>query len=150
MVGRPIYELHVAESGSKVGQGVKAELTDKDSEVGQLGSNGFPRLSSKRSGGTTARIGDRQRVSARGASIAMLLTMLRGDAGRPIVDKTGLTGAFDFTLEFDPRRPGTKPGANMGPSLAQALEEQLGLKLVAAKIDVDALFVESALRVPGN
>jgi len=143
----PIYELRIAKGGSKVGQGVKAELTDNDSEVGQPGANGFPKLSSKRGGATVDGVGGRRRISARQMPIRSLESMLRGDAGRPITDKTGLTGVFDFTLEFDTRRPGTKASPDIGPSLAQAVEEQLGLELVASTVEVEKLVVDSAVRV---
>lgn len=58
---------------------------------------------------------------------------------RPVIDKTGLTGVYDFTLAFTPDFP---PGASIDslppelqklPALQDAVEEQLGLKLVPAK-----------------
>ena len=66
--------------------------------------------------------------------------------GRPVIDKTGLTGHFDFTLKFT-RETGAPPGPDSGtnddaPSLFAALEEQLGLKLVNSKGPVDTLTVE--------
>jgi uncharacterized protein (TIGR03435 family) len=59
---------------------------------------------------------------------------------RPVTDKTGLTGKFDVVLEFarDETAPGPSAGSPPGapsdtPTLVTALEEQLGLKLVAAR-----------------
>ena len=64
--------------------------------------------------------------------------------GRPVIDKTGLTGRYDFTLEWTPEPgegggpealgfpPGTQaaPATNTnGPSIFTALQEQLGLRL---------------------
>jgi len=68
-------------------------------------------------------------------------------AGRPVVDKTGLTGGYDFTLRWTPddSGPGAAP-ANPNaqwPSLFTALEEQLGLKLTPEKLPIDIIVVDS-------
>ncbi|HTZ73323.1 MAG TPA: TIGR03435 family protein [Candidatus Aquilonibacter sp.] len=57
-----------------------------------------------------------------------------GDLGRPVIDGTGLSGTYDFVIEFAPDLPlGMKaPGgdaADSGPTFLEALKEQLGLKL---------------------
>ncbi len=49
---------------------------------------------------------------------------------RPVIDRTGLSGAFDFSIEFAPQM-GATPQANSGPILVEALKDQLGLKLVS-------------------
>ncbi|HUV70337.1 MAG TPA: TIGR03435 family protein [Terracidiphilus sp.] len=54
---------------------------------------------------------------------------MRSDA-RPVIDKTGLVGVYDFTLSFMPDLP---PELQKLPALQDAVEEQLGLKLVPAK-----------------
>jgi len=74
-------------------------------------------------------------------------------AGRPVIDKTGLAGGYDFTLRWTPDDP--NPGAapadsnSQGPSLFTALEEQLGLKLVPEKQPVDIIVVDS-VEVPSD
>jgi uncharacterized protein (TIGR03435 family) len=51
---------------------------------------------------------------------------------RPLVDGTGLSGTYDFTLVWLPdRRPGQEVQDVSGPSYVEALKDQLGLKLVA-------------------
>jgi uncharacterized protein (TIGR03435 family) len=62
--------------------------------------------------------------------------------GRPVVDRTGLIGRFDFTLTWAPE------GSNdtEAPSIFTAVQEQLGLKLVPARGPVDVLVVDSAER----
>jgi uncharacterized protein (TIGR03435 family) len=52
-------------------------------------------------------------------------------AGRPVVDRTGLTGMYDFVLDFTPEVPaGANPSADPpGPTFREALRDQLGLKL---------------------
>jgi uncharacterized protein (TIGR03435 family) len=57
------------------------------------------------------------------------------NADRPVLDKTGLGGTFDFIMEFTPQFDGPLPPGETfapdpsGPTFQQALKEQLGLKL---------------------
>lgn len=62
---------------------------------------------------------------------------------RPVIDKTGLTSFFDFTLLWTPDGVAPLPEVN-APSLPTALEQQLGLRFVPTKIAVDALVVDYA------
>jgi uncharacterized protein (TIGR03435 family) len=72
------------------------------------------------------------------------LTQRLASAGeRPVVDRTGLAGEFDFILEFD------ESGAHR-PTLSTALREQLGLRLQPSRGPVDVLVVERAERPSGN
>ena len=56
-------------------------------------------------------------------------------AGRPVIDKTGLTGLYDIKLQWSDAglSPATTTDADRGPSLLTAIEEQLGLKLQSSK-----------------
>ncbi len=69
-------------------------------------------------------------------------------AGRPVMDKTGLTGGYDFTLRWTSDGSGSEDAptdANaQWPSLFTALEEQLGLKLTSEKQPIDVIVVDSA------
>lgn len=58
----------------------------------------------------------------------------------PMIDKTGLTGAYDFDLMWD---------ESSGPSLFTALQEQLGLKLEPQKVPVSFFLFDSA-QMPGE
>ena len=71
-------------------------------------------------------------------------------AGRTVVDKTGLTGKYDFHLYYDMRLPGTPAGPDdsAAPILLDALQQQLGLKLVDAKAPFDVVVVDQAQKVP--
>ena len=67
---------------------------------------------------------------------------------RPVVDKTGLTGYYDFTLLFRPELPPEfdrerlPPEVLARPSLFDAVRSQLGLKLEATKGPVQYYIVE--------
>lgn len=65
-------------------------------------------------------------------------------AGQPVVDKTGLTGTYDFTLSY---APANDPNSNL-PDFFTALQEQLGLKLQPDKVPVDFLVVDHVDKIP--
>jgi uncharacterized protein (TIGR03435 family) len=70
------------------------------------------------------------------------------DVDRLIVDKTGLTGRYDIQLKWTPNA--SQEATDQGLSIFTALEEQLGLKLVASKGPVDAIVVEHVERPTEN
>jgi uncharacterized protein (TIGR03435 family) len=63
---------------------------------------------------------------------------------RPVLDRTGLKGEFDFTIDFekDPDAPDGSYAQLAGPSLFTALQEQAGLKLEATKGPIDVLVID--------
>jgi uncharacterized protein (TIGR03435 family) len=73
---------------------------------------------------------------------------------RPVLDKTGLTGKYDFSIDFkmDLRALGPPSAADdasdPGPDLAAAVEQQLGLRLVPAKAKLDVLVIDKVEKVP--
>ena len=76
-----------------------------------------------------------------------LINVLSGTLGSPVIDKTGLKGFYNFSLEFtDPRflRPqsGGQLPADSNPDLLAAVQEQLGLKLEMQKNPVDILVID--------
>jgi uncharacterized protein (TIGR03435 family) len=81
--------------------------------------------------------------------------MLADLTGRPVIDKTGLTGLLDLSLRFayEGRMPGIMgplgaPGGPAppvdpdAPSLAAALREQLGLKLESTRGPVEVVVID--------
>jgi uncharacterized protein (TIGR03435 family) len=66
------------------------------------------------------------------------------DLGRPVVDQTGLEGNFDFAIEWD-----AGPDSQ-GPSLQEALREQLGLKLEARKGPFEVMVLDHVQRPSVN
>lgn len=71
-----------------------------------------------------------------------------------VVDKTGLTGTWDFELMFaNPRVPlsaAADPSAPTVPALATALQDQLGLKLQSREGPVDVLVIDSVQQPSEN
>jgi uncharacterized protein (TIGR03435 family) len=76
-----------------------------------------------------------------------LSPLLTGPAGgRPVVDQTGLKGPYDFTLTWAPEQLAAsetaKNGAADAPSLFTAMQEQLGLRLIPSKAQVEVIVVD--------
>lgn len=81
-------------------------------------------------------------VTFRAITMTGLTNRLSGDffhLDRPVVDHTGLKGAYDFTLNWSAKDP-------TGPSLFTAIEEQLGLRLATEKLPFRILIVDSINR----
>lgn len=71
--------------------------------------------------------------------------------GRPVVDKTGIATEFDLTLDWMPDLAGQPASANSDlPSIFTAIEEQLGLKLVASKQSTEILTIQRAEKPSEN
>jgi len=90
-------------------------------------------------------------IACRNMTMATFATMLRGLAGAyvtdPVVDQTGLTGAWDFELRWTPRAALAQAGSD-GITLFDAIDKQLGLKLAASSIPSPVLVVDSVNRQP--
>jgi len=100
---------------------------------------------------------DRARLPARDATMSELAwVMQRAAVDRPVVDKTGLSGRYDFDLEWtsDERQfGGNVPTGNPEPpkpDLFTALQQQLGLKLEATRGPIAALVIDQAERPSAN
>jgi uncharacterized protein (TIGR03435 family) len=82
------------------------------------------------------------RISFDGFGMPQVANMLIGQAGRIVVDRTGLSGNWQFVLTFAPEGA---TDAN-APSFFTALQEQLGLKLESTKQPVDVLVIDQVER----
>jgi uncharacterized protein (TIGR03435 family) len=91
-------------------------------------------------------------LNARAVKMQLLSRIIGGETGdRPIVDHTGFTGYFDVTdLTWAPLGDATAASTTDAPSLAIALEKQLGLKLVPAKDPIEVLVIDSIDRPSEN
>jgi uncharacterized protein (TIGR03435 family) len=92
-----------------------------------------------------------------GAPMGVVADMLSTpivNLGRPVVDKTGLTGEYTMRLEFQFRPPGpagaAAPGDEFSESLFTALQKQWGLKLRSAKGNMNVLVIDQASRPTEN
>jgi uncharacterized protein (TIGR03435 family) len=159
-----VYELGVAKSGSKL---KASDLNVPEVPPQEAGTflprdgDGFPILVPGRSAMLMNTKGDgRTRISAVKGTMPKLARMLEAEVGRPVVDKTGLTGFYDFNVDFStdglpgyagcgvlPAFPSVA-GSGGGVSLFGAVEAQLGLKLESKKDPIDVLVIDSASKVP--
>jgi uncharacterized protein (TIGR03435 family) len=74
-----------------------------------------------------------------------------GNLSRPVVDQTGLSGTYDWVMEFIDERQGMNPPPDAdGLNFAQALEKQAGLKLVSTKAPFRFLIVDHVERATEN
>jgi bla regulator protein blaR1 len=139
----PVYALVVGKNGPKMHESERHE----DAEG---------------RGGTQIRM-SRGQITAQAMSMAMLANQLSNRLGRNVLDKTGLTGNYDFTLEFTPEgmqpmgMPPREGGADApppvdspGPSIFTAVQDQLGLKLESQKGPVEILILDRIERPSEN
>ncbi len=85
-------------------------------------------------------------------AVQQLANRLKYSVGRPVMDKTGISGRYDILLDFDTysiRNQEPPPGYNK-PSLTTALREQLGLRLQPAKAQYLVYIVDSIQRPTEN
>jgi uncharacterized protein (TIGR03435 family) len=133
-----VYVLSVSKTGPKL---TKSER----------GANALPGMFFKSLG----------QLPAVNASMADLSGLLQGTVlDRPVVDRTGLVGRFDFTLNWTPddsqfrsmgiRVPPPSGDPNAPPGLFTAIQEQLGLRLEAARAPVDVVVIDRIERPSEN
>lgn len=96
-------------------------------------------------------------LPARNATMRDFVSLLqRAVLDRPVVDKTGLTGKYDFDLEWAPDETQFGGEVPVAPSdapvapLFSAIQDQIGLRLIATRGPVDALVVDKAERPTAN
>jgi bla regulator protein BlaR1 len=103
-------------------------------------------------------------LSAKQIGIAAFVRQLTLQLGRQVIDKTGLTDQYDFTLEWTaepgqggPESMGLPPDARVaqpaesnGPSIFTAVQEQLGLRLDAQEGPVDIIVIDRAEKPDEN
>jgi len=132
---RPIFELAMGEKGPRMT--VAGPEDEHPSEI--KGMEGLVVRS------------DRGFLEVKALPMAGLAHLLGLSLGVPVVDRTGLTGRYNFALRWTPQELSGAPGSGaedgVAPYLPLALEQQLGLRLRAAKGPVTVLVVDGA-RMP--
>ena len=120
----PVYALVIATRGPKL----TAAKSDEATRISTVG-NGH--------GGEMTAVA----TTLEQFAVSPLLT---GPAGAPVVDQTGLKGAYDFTLKWD-----SEIGAD-APAFFTAIQEQLGLQLVASKAPVEVIVIDHIEKPSAN
>jgi uncharacterized protein (TIGR03435 family) len=115
----PVYELLVAKGGPKMREAPAGENSRTNTRNGHM--------------------------TAERVSMTDLADQLSRNLERAVIDKTGLKGAFDFTLEFAEDSSDTSR-----PSMFTALPEQLGLKLEATRAPIEVLVIDHAEKNPAG
>ena len=143
-----LYELTVSKNGPRI----KPYAEDPNEPIHEPGKpvfdkNGAPVL---RPGGFGFVMGpDGRQLLGRKRSIEQLALILANELGRPVVDKTGLAGDYDYTLKYAPKlTPAQTDGSSDLPGLLAAVQEQLGLKLESKKGPIEMLVVDGGQRTP--
>jgi len=126
----PVYEMTVAKGGLKVKRSEEGSCTPRDlsqdaKKHPDAGQKPFCGQSSIKLHGQN------QVAELRSMTMEDFAHWITIELDRVAVDKTGITGKFDFDIEYGPRRNADSPDA--GPSVFTALPGQLGLKLSPAK-----------------
>jgi uncharacterized protein (TIGR03435 family) len=100
--------------------------------------------------------GGRGELTGLGADMGSLARRLSGVIGRVVIDRTGLSGKYDFKLQWTPdtaqpmRGPDEPVDSSLGSSILAAVQEQLGLKLEAQKGPVDMIVIDAVERPSAN
>jgi uncharacterized protein (TIGR03435 family) len=80
------------------------------------------------------------RWSCKDAGLSMIAGVLGAHLQGPVTDLTGLKGTYDFSLSW--------ALSDSGPTLVQAIQDQLGLSLVRSKGLVDILVIDHVEKTP--
>jgi uncharacterized protein (TIGR03435 family) len=147
----PIYALTLAKGGSKLKPSA-FKPSDKPQNFAPPGPSGAPPP-----GGIW--INGPGKVTSTGIQMKVFATVLSrvGDLGRVVVDKTGLEGPYDFSLQWTPDNAGPNQSAaaeampeGANASLFTAIQEQLGLKLEAQKAPMPYLVIKHVEKPSDN
>ena len=143
----PVYELTVAKGGPKLEPVENGSCTPiEDFDFRKLAPGQKPPLLCN---GAMVQSG---KLAFLAMSVADFCQNLAWNAfDRPVIDKTGLSGKFNFRLEFAPDEvaPGA-PTDPAGPSISSALQQQLGMKLERATGPVESLVIDHVERPSEN
>jgi uncharacterized protein (TIGR03435 family) len=133
----PVYTLMIGKNGPKL----------KESSPDAKFASGFE-------------MGSSARMTHKKTPMTRFAEFLSIHANRPVVDRTGLTGFYDFTLEWSPSDDAqqstlatagvSRNADSAGPSLFTAVQEQLGLKLETSKAPIEVLVIDNADRPSEN
>jgi bla regulator protein BlaR1 len=143
----PVFALLIAKGGVKLHQ----------AKPGDTYPNGLKGPDGQHGGAGMMMFNASGQITAQGVPMSDLTRLLSQQTGRTVIDKTGLTGNYDFTLQLPPRKgpmptppaPGSgsaaggdDSGDDAGPSIFTAVQEQLGLKLESQKAPLPLIVID--------
>jgi uncharacterized protein (TIGR03435 family) len=137
-----IYNLVVARSGPKLRAEGSAPPSPEELKVGERPA---PPLYQKNDG-------QGYDFVAHGCSMSELVATLTGQFGRPVIDRTQLTGKYDFVLRYKGRWDRDRDASDLDPMppLDRALQEELGLKLESSKGLIKVLVIDRITKPSEN
>ena len=138
----PVYALAIAENGPKL----------QEAKPGDTYANGIKGPNGHPGGPGNIRMG-RGTLTGQALSMADFVRALSDQLGRPVLDKTGLTGRYDLNLQWTPDdsqlpmfkatgTPSASQSAASGSSLFTTMQDQLGLKLESQDSPVEILVID--------
>jgi bla regulator protein blaR1 len=149
-----IYALVLARPDGKPGPGLKPTTTDCPALM--AAARGGPPPGPPPGPNSPVTCGMRGfpgRLVVNSMPLSLFANNLSGQVQRVVVDRTGLSGGWDFEITYAPEQPlNPPPGVEFpaadpnAPSLFTAIQEQLGLKLQSTKGAVEVLVVDSIER----
>ena len=144
------YELRVAKADGTLGPNLKRYSGDCAADTAALvAGQPRPALSRPTNGATPCRV----RIApgtlmSGGTSIQGLAGSLAGPAGRYVIDKTGLTGLYEYSVTYSLMT--TTSQDDQAPPLVTALLEQLGLRLQPVKVPLPVVVIDHIERPSEN
>ena len=139
----PAYAL-VALRPGVLGAGLKRSTTDCQAVAREQAAKAAQSSPGSSQCGFRAAVGV---ITSAGFPLSQLLNPLSQLVQRPLVDRTGLQGGFDYELTFEHLPGGATPSADANQaSIFTALQEQLGLKLEPVRAPVQVLVVDHVQR----
>jgi len=155
----PVYDLVVAKGGPKFHESPPVPEGDIPpvKPGGPRGPDGFPVTPPGYSGLFARHLSQTStRTKYIRRSMSEFASGLWGELNKKVIDQTGLTGRYDFYLEVGQDLPAAPPAAAgnpptsepTGPSIREAVESQLGLKLVDGRGPIETLVIDHIDRMP--
>ena len=140
----PMYALVVARTDGRFGPQLRKASVDCEAAAAAGQILAAPKPGER--GLCVSEVGGE--IVGRGQRLTALARMLSLFAGRPVVDRTGLTGGFDFDLRFpelDTPPQGRAGGlaADAGGGIFAAVQEQLGLKVESIRGPLEFVVIDS-------
>jgi uncharacterized protein (TIGR03435 family) len=147
----PVFALVLLKPGKTGPQLQRSAEPCSTTSVPKTSGLQFPPFPCGNIGQIPASTPERGRIGGRGVAMGRLADFLKNPytgVERPVLDRTGLTGTFDFSLEWliepDPAQPSSSQSADAGSTFLQALQEQLGLKLQSTTGPVETIVIDHA------